>query len=144
VPHGDKQRRHATLESFDVMDDAQLKTVWEQRQFPPPASPLGVPLAMLMKRKIGKRVKQLSKLAEVWDEVLPQSIREHTALEGLNNGVLTVIVDSASHRFQLQTLLNAGLTSQIQELLPQALNKIRLVPGQFCSIDVSGAPRYQF
>ena len=126
------------------MDDAQLKTVWQQRQFPPPASPLGVPLAELMKRKLAKRVKQLNKLAEIWDEVLPQSIREHTALEGFKDGVLTVIVDSAPHRFQLQTLLNAGLMSQIQELLPLALNKIRLVPGQFYSIDFNGAPRYQF
>ena len=126
------------------MDDAQLKTVWQQRQFPPSAPPLGVPLAELMKRKLAKRVKQLSKLAEIWDDVLPLTIREHTALEGFRDGVLTVIVDSAPHRFQLQTLLNAGLTSRIQELLPQALNKIRLVPGQFYSIDISGAPRYQF
>ncbi len=126
------------------MDDAQLKTVWQQRQFPPPASLLGEPLAMLMKRTLAKRVKQLSKLADIWDEVLPQSIREHTALEGFRDGVLTVIVDSAPHRFQLQTLLNAGLTGQIQKLLPLALNKIRLVPGQFYSIDISGAPRYQF
>ena len=126
------------------MDDAQLKTVWQQRQFPPSAPLLGVPLALLMKRKLAKRVKQLSKLADIWDEVLPQSIREHTALEGFKDGVLTVIVDSAPHRFQLQTLLNAGLMSQIQELLPLALNKIRLVPGQFYAIDISGAPRYQF
>jgi predicted nucleic acid-binding Zn ribbon protein len=126
------------------MDDAQLKTVWQQRQFAPLAPPLGVPLAQLMKRKLAKRVKQLNKLAEVWDEVLPQPIREHTALESFKDGVLTVIVDSAPHRFQLQTLLNAGLTSQIQELLPQALNKIRLIPGQFYSIDISGAQRYQF
>ena len=126
------------------MDDAQLKTVWQQRQFAPLAPPLSVPLAQLMKRKLAKRVKQLNKLAEVWDEVLPQPIREHTALESFKDGVLTVIVDSAPHRFQLQTLLNAGLTSQIQELLPQALNKIRLIPGQFYSIDISGAQRYQF
>ena len=91
------------------MDDAQLRTVWLQRQSPPPAYHLGASLSLLMKRKLGKRVRQLSKLAEIWDQIIPRAIRDHTALEGFQNGVLTVVVDSAPHRFQLQTLLNAGL-----------------------------------
>jgi predicted nucleic acid-binding Zn ribbon protein len=126
------------------MDDAQLRTVWEQRQFKSAASHLSSAISLLMKRKLGKRVKQLSKLACIWDELVPESIRDHTALEAFQNGVLTVVVDSSSHRFQLQTLINAGLLGQLQALLPLPLNKIRLVPGQFSSVDLSGSPRYQF
>ena len=127
-----------------IMDDAQLRTIWLQRQSPPPAAHLSAPLSILMKRKLAKRVRQLSKLAVVWDQIIPQSIRDHTALDGFQNGVLTVIVDSTPHRFQLQTLLNGGLTDQLQSVLPLALNKVRLVPGQFSCVDISGASRYEF
>lgn len=126
------------------MDDAQLMTVWQQRQGPPAPSHLSGSLGMLMKRRLAKRVRQLSRLAEVWDEVVPGNIRDHTALDGFQDGTLTVLVDSSSHRFQLQTLLSAGLLKEIQQRLPQALNKVKLVPGQFYSVDLSGSPRYEF
>ncbi len=101
------------LFGFDIMDDAQLMTVWQQRQFPPGRRRCPGRWPSLMKRKLARRVRQLSRLAEAWDQLLPQSIRDHTALEGFQNGVLTVLVDSSAHRFQLQTLLNAGLLAQL-------------------------------
>jgi len=126
------------------MDDAQLRTVWQQRQFNDRTAPLAQPLGMLMKHTLGKRVRQVGKMAEIWDEVVPDEILEHTALESLNRGVLTVMVDSSSHRYQLQTLLLAGLQKEIQNRFPGSLNKIRLVPGQFASVDLVGAKRYDF
>jgi len=127
-----------------VMDDAQLRTIWLQRQMPDRSALLGQPLQSLMKYTLAKRVKQLGKLAQVWDELIPDCIREHTALESFNRGTLTVVVDSASHRFQLQTLLMGGLLSELQNRFAGALNKVRLVPGQFYSVDISGSPRYEF
>jgi hypothetical protein len=121
-----------------------MRTVWQQRQVAETVAPLSAPLAVLMKRTLGKRVRQLSQLASVWDEVIPRHIREHTALESYSRGTLTVVVDSAPHRFELQTLLNAGLKSQLQERLACPLDKVRLVPGQFYSVDVEGMPRYAF
>ena len=126
------------------MDDAQLRTVWQQRQFADPIAPLGEPLAFFMKHQLARRVKQLSRLAEIWDEIIPDSIAEHTALEGFHRGTLTVIVDSASHRFQLQTLLLGGLLKELQSRFSGALNKVRLEPGQFQSIDLAGTPRYLY
>lgn len=126
------------------MDDAQLRTVWQQRQFNPRASHISQPLASLMKYTLAKRVRQLSKLSEVWDDVVPQEIAEHTALESFNRGVLSVLVDSASHRFQLQTLLDGGLTGEIRFRFSGALNKIKLKLGQFYAIDLTGSPRYEF
>jgi predicted nucleic acid-binding Zn ribbon protein len=125
------------------MDDRQLQTVWHQRQARPGVSALGEPLALLMKHTLGKKVRQLGALAAIWDEVIPESIAAHTALEGFQRGVLTVLVDSASHRFQLQTLLEGGLRQAIQERFSAGIRKIRLVPGQFASIDVDGSPRYE-
>lgn len=125
------------------MDDSQLRTLWLQRQPEDRVSHLAGPMTVLMKHKLGKKVRQLSNLAVVWDEVLPATIREHTALDSFRNGVLTVLVDSSSHRYQLQTLLTAGLMKEIRSRFLGPLNKIRLIPGQFCSIDLeTGAKRY--
>ena len=127
------------------MNDAQLRTVWQQRQYNARIACLSEPLAVFMKQKLAKRVKQLSQLSSIWDEVVPHPIQDHTALDSFQRGVLTVLVDSASHRFHLQTLLTGGLMKEIQERFVGALNKIRLVPGQFYSVDLeTGQKRYEF
>ena len=126
------------------MDDAQLRTVWQQRQFDDRIVLLSQPLATFMKHKLAKRFRQLSKLSEVWDEVIPEEINEHTALDGCSRGVLRVLVDSAPHRFQLQALLAGGLDKEIRRRFGGPLNRIRLVPGQFSAIDLAGEVRYQF
>ncbi len=118
------------------MDDAQLQTVWQQRQFADRVVPLSQPLTMLMEHTLARRVRQLGKLAGVWDEVIPAEVRDHTALESLIRGVLTVRVDSAAHRFQLRSLLDGGLMREIRSRFGGTLNRIRLLPGQFDAIDV--------
>ncbi len=125
------------------MDEAQLRTVWQQRQFRDGAIHVGQPLAVLMKHTLAKRVRQLARLAEIWDDLLPGTVREHTALESFRRGVLTVIVDSAPHRFQLRTLLTGGLLKELQARFSGALGRVRLVPGQFSSVDVAGRRRYE-
>ena len=125
------------------MDETQLRTIWNQRQPHGRIAHLSEPLALLMKHKLGKRVKQLAKLSEVWDEIIPQEITEHTALEGYSRGVLSVLVDSAAHRFQLRTLLDGGLKREIQQRFSGPIDKIRLVPGQFYAIDLNGERRYE-
>lgn len=126
------------------MDDAQLRTIWQQRQFNYQPTCLSESLTILMKHKLAKRVRQVGQLAQIWDDVIPESIRDHTALESYQSGILTVMVDSASHRFQLQTMLTGGVMKAIQERFNAALNKIRLIPGQFYAIDLeTGHRRYE-
>lgn len=126
------------------MDDAQLQTVWQNRQHNEMVCPVAQPLALFMKNTLAKRVRQLSRLAAIWDEVVPEEIREHTALESFNRGSLTVLVDSAAHRFELQMLLDGGLQREIQARFGGAIQKIRLSPGRFSSVDLAGEPRYEF
>jgi predicted nucleic acid-binding Zn ribbon protein len=126
------------------MDDAQLRTVWQQRQIDDRVAHLSQPLAVLTKRVLAKKVRQLSRLAAIWDEIVPQAIAEHTALESFVRGTLTVIVDTASHRFQLHTLLSNGLLKNLQSRFSGALERVKLVPGQFNSVDVAGSARYEF
>lgn len=127
-----------------VMEDATLRTIWQQRQFDDRIAPLGQPLAVMMKHVLAKRVRQLGKLAAIWDSVIPDDIRDHTALESFNRGVLTVMVDSASHRYKLRMLLNGGLMKIIRDRFSGPLNSIRTNLGQFYSVDVTGSPRYEF
>jgi hypothetical protein len=128
------------------MEDAQLRTVWQQRQIDDHIAHVSQPLAILTKHVLAKRFRQLRDLAAIWDELIPEPIAEHTALESFSHsrGVLTVVVDSAAHRFQLRTLLDGGILREIQARFGGSLNKVRLVPGQFYSVDLAGRPRYEF
>jgi hypothetical protein len=127
------------------MDDAQLRTIWQQRQYDYRIRPLSESVGHLVKHQLAKRVRKLSELAGIWDECIPSPIRDHTALEGFHRGVLTVLCDSASQRFRLQTLLAGGLMQEIQRRFSGALNKVRVVPGQFYSVDVeTGSCRYEW
>ena len=124
------------------MDDAQLRTVWQQRQFSDRAVPLAQPLAILMKHTLGKRVRQIGRLAGAWDEVIPRPLADHTALDSFRSGTLTVVVDSAPHRFQLRQLLDGGLLGELRARFSGALDKVRLVPGKLCELDEVGNRRY--
>jgi hypothetical protein len=126
------------------MDDRQLRTAWQNRQRPDPTTPLGGPLAMLMQHTLRKRVRQLGELAGAWDEIIPEEFRQHTALESFARGTLTVLVDSAPHRYQLEMLLRGGLLRLLTQRFSGALNRVKLVPGQFYSVDVEGNPRFRF
>lgn len=125
------------------MDDVLLQTIWQQRRPADRASHVSGPVQMLMKYRLAKRVRALSQMARIWDELVPEDIRDHTALERLERGTLTVMVDSAAHRFRLQMLLNGGLLGDIRQRFSGALNKIRLIPGQFYSVDLAGGVRYE-
>lgn len=127
-----------------MLDDRQLRTAWRNRQAPETISHVSEPMARFVHHTLERRVKQLSALAQVWDELVPEGIREHAALEGFRAGTLTVLVDSAPHRFELEMLLRSGLQKQLAAAFRGALSKVRVVPGQFYSIDIEGQPRYAF
>jgi len=93
----------------------------------------------LVKHRLAKRVRMIEKVSRVWDESVPESIREHTALVSFSRGTLTVAVDSAAHRYQLETLLRDGLFEAIREQFGGPLNRIRLVPGTFDALEMPTA-----
>ncbi len=118
-----------------IMDESQLRRVWENRQPRQRMSPLSDPLGHLMEHRLAKRVRQIGLVSVVWDECIPDYIRDHTALVSFARGTLTVAVDSAAHRYELQHLLRGGLEGAVRERLPGALNRIKLVPGAFDALD---------
>jgi hypothetical protein len=87
--------------------------------------------AWLMKQRLAKRVKQIGQLSAAWDEVIPPFLGEYASLVSYARGTLTVAVDSAPHRYQLNMLIQNGLLSALRERFHGGpLNRVRLVPGR--------------
>jgi hypothetical protein len=104
--------------------------------------PLGPELIGFFKQSVAKRQTKLVKIAECWE--VPTTLNDHCALESLNRGTLTVLVDSSSHLYELKQLLLAGLQDQLLMVCKSAgLRKISLKPGRWYDPDSdSRAPRF--
>jgi len=97
---------------------------------PGPAT-LGGEMVAFFKRTVGQRHTQLSKIAERWVELIPQTLNDHCALHSLSRGTLTVRVDSSVHLYELKQVLLAGLQDQLLLACRSAgLRKIALKPGR--------------
>jgi len=96
------------------------------------ASALGPEMVDFFQQSVRKRQTKFGKLAECWSQLVPETLSEHCALESLNRGTLTVLVDSASHLYELKQLLLAGIQQQLILACKFAgLKKVTLKPGQW-------------
>ena len=68
---------------------------------------------------------------ELWTELLPDEIIEHTRLDSLARSVLTVSVDSSARLYELDRLLRSGLEKQlITAHKGPAFRRVKLIVGQ--------------
>jgi hypothetical protein len=113
--------------------DAELKRLHRvKRVEPQKMASLGEEIVGFFKRSVQKRQTKLGKIGEVWGKLVPELLQEHSALESLNRGTLTVLVDSSPHLYDLKQLLLAGLEKQILLASRSAgLRKIALRPGRW-------------
>ena len=81
-------------------------------------------------QQVAKPFKQLGPLGELWRELLPADLVEHTKLEGFGRGELRVSVDSSSHLYELNRLLREGVEQELIRRHPGALSRVRLQVGQ--------------
>ena len=84
-----------------------------KRTTPYDANPLGPELVGFFKQSVQKRQSKLGKIAEAWGVLVPEMLLDHCALDGFTRGTLTVVVDSASHLYELKQLLLSGLQQQL-------------------------------
>ena len=107
-------------------------------------NPLGPELIGFFKQSVAKRQTRLVKIAECWSVLVPETLNDHCALESLNRGTLTVIVDSSSHLYEIKQLLLAGLQDQLLLACKSTgLRKISLKPGRwYDSGSENRAPRF--
>ena len=115
------------------MDDATLRTIWQQKRGKYRTINIAEPLGILMKQQLARNVRDVGDIAQAWDEILPPDILHHTELASYNRGVLTVAVKSSSRRFQLQTFLSGGGMQELRGRCKRALNRVKLVPAKIKS-----------
>lgn len=65
------------------------------------------------KREVEKPYKQLHAIAEIWEELVPESLAAHVRLESLSRGILRVAVDSSPARYELDRLLRGGMEQEL-------------------------------
>jgi hypothetical protein len=88
------------------------------------------------KTSVQKRQGKLAAIAEAWERLVPAMFTAHCALEGLSRGTLTILVDSASHLYELRQLLLAGLEQQLMIACRMTgLRKLVLKPGRWYQDD---------
>jgi Dna[CI] antecedent DciA-like protein len=95
------------------------------------AAPLGPEMVNFFQNSVQKKQTKMSKLAACWFQLVPETLSDHCSLESLSRGTLVVLVDSASHLYELKQLLLAGLQQQLILACKFAgLKKITLKPGR--------------
>jgi hypothetical protein len=114
-------------------DEAELRRLSRVKRTNRPIEPnLGPELVEFFKKSIQKRQTKFAKIGECWAAIVPETFCEHTSLESFSKGTLTVLVDSASHLYELKQLLLAGLQQQLLLACKSAgLRKIQLKRGQW-------------
>ncbi len=124
------------MNRFDPQQ-AELSRLQRIKQSRPPTHALlGPEMISFFKQSVSKRHTTLSKIAECWSALVPETLNDHCALESLSRGSLTVIVDSSSHLYELKQLLLAGLEQQLLLACKSGgLRKITLKPGRWYNAD---------
>ena len=113
--------------------DAELKRLSRVKRFEAPsAAALGPEMIQFFQHSVQRRQTKLSKIGEAFAKLVPETLTDHCALESLHRGTLTVLVDSASHLYELKQLLLAGLQQQLTLACKSAgLKKVSLKPGRW-------------
>jgi hypothetical protein len=106
---------------------------------------LGDEMIEFFRRSVSRRQTKLVKLAEAWARLVPETLSDHCALESFHRGSLTVLVDTASHLYELKQVLLAGLQQQlILACRGAGLQKITLKPGRWYDGPTDSERRLRF
>ena len=88
---------------------------------------LGDVIKEMVDLQFSPRQAAVSAVRKLWKWLLPKGLGEHCQIASLDNGVLTVNVDSSAYLYELQ-LSSAELLKQLQQQCPRAsVAKIRFV-----------------
>jgi len=130
----------------DLQGEAAFRRMARVKQSPPITTPaLGPAMLAFFKQSVEKRQAKFGKIARCWDQLIPETLAEHCALESFTRGTLSVLVDSSSHLYELKQLLLAGLQQQLLLACNSAgLRKITLRPGRWYDGDSPAGGKLRF
>ena len=123
----------------DWQERHDLKQLWENHQIRIWGRPLKTALDRFMRREVYPRHRKTGRLGRAWEELLPAELVEHSCLDGLRNGQLQVLVDSAAHLYELNLLVKQGLLNELRQECPSvAISRIKLTRGTWYHEDEEG------
>ncbi len=134
------------MHSPERHQEAAFQRLARVKRSAPQVTPLlGPDMISFFKQAVAKRQAKFAKIADCWAQLVPDTLNDHCALEALNRGTLTVLVDSASHLYELKQLLLAGLERQLMIACNAAgLKKITLKPGRWYEGNPTAGRRPRF
>ena len=119
-------------------DERKLEQITKDRKVKPSARPLKNLVQSFMKRDVYPRQRKLAYVAEVWQQLLPDELIEHTCLENIRGGRLKVLVDNAPCLHEL-TLLKENLLTQLYEMCSElSISDIKFVRGSWYRTNEEG------
>ena len=130
-----------------VREEELTRLARVKQSAPAPMPALGPELISFFKHSVQKRQAKLTKIAECWGRLVPELINEHCSLDGFSpkTGTLTVVVDSASHLYELKQLLLAGLQQQLMiACSASGLRKVALRRGRWYDGDDPAERKVRF
>jgi predicted nucleic acid-binding Zn ribbon protein len=89
------------------------------------AARLGDVLLPWFEKSVARPAAKLELVAELWQEHVPPTIVRHCRLAGFYRGTLTVVMDSAAVRAELETRLRSGLLRVLQTGSRGALFRVK-------------------
>jgi hypothetical protein len=129
--------------NYPFLELQRLQKVKQSR--PAETAKLGEELVGFFKHSVEKRQTKLGKVALAWQEMIEEGLCEHCALDSLNRGTLTVVVDSSAHLYQLKQVLLSGVEKKLLTTCKSTgLRKIVLRPGRWYDGDGAGARKLKF
>jgi hypothetical protein len=78
-------------------------------------------------QRAGDRVhRRLGSLIDLWSDVVPPHLAEHTSIAGLRGGILHVRAESAPVAFEIDRLLREGLLAELRRRYDGTLARVRV------------------
>jgi Dna[CI] antecedent, DciA len=108
----------------------RLRALQARRARPEPRWGIGALVAAVEKDE-RRRQKSLGAIAELWDELTPRELALRTRLATFRGGVLTVHVESASVRYDLDRALRDGLEAALRTGCAATLTRVKVIVRAF-------------
>ena len=112
-----------------VDSDEQLRdiTKWKKPKNRTPDR-LGTLVESFMHEEIAPSYRQFNSVQQAWRQVISDDLAPHCRCDGISNGQLKVIVDSAAYMYKLQTM-SAELIERLDQICKRPkIRKIKFVP----------------
>jgi len=99
-----------------------------------PKSTIGAEVKQL-RASIERTARRMGTAGDIWERIVPDSIRADTRLSGITGGVLHVVTGSASTSYALDRLLREGAEDAIRTASEGRITRVRMRIGR---VDIEG------